>query len=122
MITLPSSSLTGKFSLVCLKRLDSTIRICLIAMPSGLVTIHLIPMLFLSGKKDGPLKFFIDLRMLNSRREVAYMLPRFDDSVDLLVGSRFFSKLDFYFLYITQWLLASCDGRSSKVIQSFFCG
>ena len=46
-------------------------------------------------KKDGSLRFCIDFRMLNSRtKKDAYMLPRFDDTVDLLVGSKYFSKLD----------------------------
>ena len=46
-------------------------------------------------KKDGSLRFCLDFRMLNSRtRKDAYMLPRFDDIVDTLVGSKFFSKLD----------------------------
>ncbi|XP_052777891.1 uncharacterized protein LOC128215224 [Mya arenaria] len=46
-------------------------------------------------KKDGSLRFCLDFRMLNSRtRKDAYMLPRFDDTVDTLVGSKFFSKLD----------------------------
>ncbi|XP_033726764.1 uncharacterized protein LOC117316332 [Pecten maximus] len=46
-------------------------------------------------KKDGSLRFCIDYRMLNSRtRKDAYMLPRFDDTVDTINGSRYFSKLD----------------------------
>ena len=46
-------------------------------------------------KKDGSLRFCIDHRMLNARtRKDAYMLPRFDDTVDVLAGSKFFSKLD----------------------------
>jgi hypothetical protein len=49
----------------------------------------------LLGKKDESLRFCIDYRVLNSKtRKGAYMLPRFDDVVDTLVGSRFFSKLD----------------------------
>ncbi len=46
-------------------------------------------------KKDGSLRFCIDFRKLNNRTvKDAYMLPRFDDTIDTLVGSRFFSKLD----------------------------
>jgi len=46
-------------------------------------------------KKDGSLRFCIDHRLLNSRtRKDAYMLPRFDDAVDVLHGARYFSKLD----------------------------
>jgi hypothetical protein len=44
-------------------------------------------------KKDGSLRFCIDYRVLNFKtRKDAYMLPRFDEIVDTLVGSRFFSK------------------------------
>jgi len=42
-------------------------------------------------KKDGSLRFCVDYRML---RKDAYMLPRFDDTVDALSDARFFSKLD----------------------------
>ena len=46
-------------------------------------------------KKYNSLRFCLDHRKLNSRtRKDAYMLPRFDDTVDVLAGSRFFSKLD----------------------------
>jgi len=46
-------------------------------------------------KKDNSLRFCLDFRMLNSRtRKDAYMLPRFDDTIDLLVGSRYLFKLD----------------------------
>ncbi|KAL5015614.1 hypothetical protein ScPMuIL_007302, partial [Solemya velum] len=46
-------------------------------------------------KKDGSLRFCIDYRTLNSHtRKDAYSLPRFDDVVDSLSGSKYFSKLD----------------------------
>ena len=46
-------------------------------------------------KKDGSLRFCIDWRLLNSKtRKDAYMLPRFDDIADSLVGSTMYSKLD----------------------------
>ena len=46
-------------------------------------------------KKDGSLRFCIDWRELNSKtRKDAYMLPRFDDITDSLVGATYFSKLD----------------------------
>jgi len=46
-------------------------------------------------KKDNSLRFCLDYRILNSKtRKDAYMLPRFDDTVDTLAGSKFFSKLD----------------------------
>ena len=46
-------------------------------------------------KKDGTLRFCIDYRKLNSRTvKDAYNLPRIDDTIDRLVGSKFFTKLD----------------------------
>ena len=46
-------------------------------------------------KKDGSLRFCIDYRKLNSRTvKDAYNLPRIDDTIDRLVGSNFFTKLD----------------------------
>lgn len=46
-------------------------------------------------KKDGSLRFCIDYRKLNSRTiKDAYNLPRIDDTIDRLVGSKYFSKLD----------------------------
>ena len=46
-------------------------------------------------KKDGTLRFCIDWRQLNAKtRSDAYSLPRFDDIVDSLSGSVYFSKLD----------------------------
>ena len=46
-------------------------------------------------KKDNSLRFCLDYRTLNQRtRKDAYMLPRFDDTVDTLSGSKYFSKLD----------------------------
>lgn len=46
-------------------------------------------------KKDGSLRFCIDFRKLNNRTiRDAYMLPRIDDTIDSLIGARYFSKLD----------------------------
>ncbi|MCG7879345.1 MAG: RNase H-like domain-containing protein [Candidatus Thiodiazotropha endolucinida] len=46
-------------------------------------------------KKDGSLRFCIDFRKLNSRTiRDAYTLPRIDDTIDTLMGAKFFSKLD----------------------------
>ena len=46
-------------------------------------------------KRDGSLRFCIDMRVLNSKtRKDCYMLPRFDDIIDSLSGAKFFSKLD----------------------------
>lgn len=46
-------------------------------------------------KKDGSLRFCIDFRKLNSRTvRDAYSLPRIEETIDNLSGSRYFSKLD----------------------------
>lgn len=51
--------------------------------------------LVLVRKRDGSLRICLDFRMLNSRtRKDAYMLPRFDDIIDTVSGSKYFSKLD----------------------------
>lgn len=45
--------------------------------------------------KDGSLRFCIDYRKLNSRTvKDAYNLPRIDDTIDRLIGARYFTKLD----------------------------
>ena len=46
-------------------------------------------------KKDGSLRFCIDFRKLNSRTiRDAYTLPRIDNTMDTLIGAKYFSKLD----------------------------
>ena len=46
-------------------------------------------------KKDGSLRFCIDFRKLNGRTiRDAYTLPRIDDTINTLLGAKFFSKLD----------------------------
>ena len=46
-------------------------------------------------KKDGGLRFFIDLRKLNNRAvKDGYSLPRMEDTLDCLHGAVWFSTLD----------------------------
>ena len=46
-------------------------------------------------KKDGSLRFCVDFRRLNNRTiKDAYAIPRVEDSLHLLAGSKYFSKLD----------------------------
>ena len=52
-------------------------------------------MSFWYKRKDGSLRFCIDYRNLNSRTvKDAYTLPRIDDTIDTLIGAKYFSKLD----------------------------
>ena len=49
----------------------------------------------LAKKKDGSLRFCVDYRKLNAvTRKDAYALPRIDDTLDALAGSKWFSTLD----------------------------
>ncbi len=46
-------------------------------------------------KKDGTLRFCVDFRKLNNRTvKDAYAIPRVEDTLHLLAGSKYFSKLD----------------------------
>ncbi len=46
-------------------------------------------------KKDGTLRFCVDFRKLNNRTvRDAYAIPRVEDTLHLLAGSKYFSKLD----------------------------
>ena len=58
-------------------------------------------------KKDGKLRFCIDLQKLNARTiKDTYSLPRIDETLDCLNGGRvvLFSRFEI-------WVLASRDGR-----------
>lgn len=49
----------------------------------------------LVGKKDGSIRFCVDYRKVNGvTRKDAYPLPRVDDTLDTLSGSKWFSTLD----------------------------
>lgn len=49
----------------------------------------------LAKKSDGSLRFCIDLRKLNNKTtKDAYNLPRVDENIDTLLGSKYFTKLD----------------------------
>lgn len=44
-------------------------------------------------KKDGSLRFCVDFHKLNSRTvRDSYILPRIDDTVDTLIGAKYFTK------------------------------
>ena len=46
-------------------------------------------------KKDGTIRFCVDFRKLNSKTiKDAYAIPRIEDSLHLLAGSKYFTKLD----------------------------
>lgn len=46
-------------------------------------------------KSDGSLRFCIDLRKLNNKTiKDAYTLPRVEETIDTLIGSKYFTKLD----------------------------
>ena len=49
----------------------------------------------LARKKDGSLRLCIDYRELNKRTiQDAFALPRLDETMDVLVGSKLYSRLD----------------------------
>eukprot|EP00731_Ephydatia_muelleri_P033444 Em0030g1a len=49
----------------------------------------------LAKKKDGSLRFCVDYRKVNAiTRKDAYPLPRVDDTLDTLGGSKYFTMLD----------------------------
>ena len=69
-------------------------------------------------KKDGTLRFCIDLRKLNARTiKDAYALPRIEESLDSLNGARWFSSVDLKSGY---WQVELDE--ESKPLTAFTCG
>ena len=63
-------------------------------------------------KKDGTIRLCIDYRKLNLRTiGDAYPIPRIEDSLHLLVGSRYFTKLD---LKAGYWLVELKEEDNDK--------
>ena len=66
----------------------------------------------LVAKKDGSTRFCVDYRKLNTvTRKDAYPLPRVDDSLDTLTGSKWFSTLDLRSGY---WQVEVCPEHRAK--------
>ena len=57
-----------------------------------------------AGEKDGDTRFCVDYRKLNScTRKDVFLLPRIDDTLDLLSRSAYFTTLDLASGYIGKW-------------------
>ena len=69
-------------------------------------------------KKDGSLRFCIDLRHLNNRTiKDAYSLPRIEETLDCLNGAKIFTSLDLKSGY---WQVE--NGGGSKLLTAFTLG
>lgn len=54
-----------------------------------------VPFVQMLSLPDGSLRFCKDLRKLNNKTtKDAYNLPRVDENIDTLLGSKYFTKLD----------------------------
>ena len=75
-------------------------------------------MVVLVQKKDGSLRFCIDLRKLNNQTiKDAYSLPCIDDTPDSLQGLQWFSSLDLMSVYWLGW-----DGWGEQLTDHIHCG
>ena len=69
-------------------------------------------------KKDGGLHFCIDFRKLNARtKKDSYPLPRIQETLESLEGSRIFSSFDF-----KSGFLAGGNGRGIQTVYRLYCG
>ena len=69
-------------------------------------------------KKDGSLRFCIDLRKLNARTiKDAYPLPRIEETLDCLNGAQLFTSLD---LKLGYWQVEL--NEESKALTAFTVG
>ena len=69
-------------------------------------------------KKDGRLRFCIDLRRLNNRTiKDAYSLPKIESILDSLIGAQIFSTLDLKAGYLQVEMVEEC-----KAYTAFTCG
>ena len=69
-------------------------------------------MVILVKTKDGSVRFCVDYRQINNlTRKDAYPLPRIDDTLDTLAGSKWFSTLDMLSGY---WQVEVADSDKEK--------